>query len=112
MNVLDDREGGVDHQPRRDEAISVMWYLEGWLSGEWPDVARYIRQHMVEIADQMVDDECADHSDRLADERDRQTAATAVREFADRFRPGDSNPWALHVRARARQAADRIERGE
>lgn len=45
-------------------------------------------------------------------ERDRRTAATALRRFADRFRVGDSNPWALHVRARARRTADRIERGE
>lgn len=46
-------------QPHREEAISVMCYLEGWLSGEWPDVARYLREHMTEIADQMVDDEYA-----------------------------------------------------
>lgn len=35
--------------------------------------------------------------------------AEAVREFADRFRPGDGNPWALYVRARAHRTADRIE---
>jgi hypothetical protein len=39
----------------------------------------------------------------------REAKAEALREFADRFRPGDGNPWALHVRARARRVADRIE---
>lgn len=39
-----------------------MWFVEGWLSSCEPDqsaAAVYLREHIEEIADYMVDSECA-----------------------------------------------------
>lgn len=52
-------EGDESPSPTRTQAISALAYAEGWLSNEHPDAARYLRGAMDEIADQMVDDDCA-----------------------------------------------------
>ena len=48
--------------PTRDQAVGVMWFVEGWLSSCEPDqwtASVYLREHIEEIADYMVDSECA-----------------------------------------------------
>lgn len=46
--------------PTREQATGVMAYVEGWLWGIGHEAAsEYLCKAMEEIADQMVEDECA-----------------------------------------------------
>lgn len=46
--------------PTREQAVFTMHYIEGWLWGaEHEAASEYLRRAMNEIADQMVDDDCA-----------------------------------------------------
>lgn len=47
-------------QANQQQAELVMHYVEGWLSNDYPDAAKYLRDHAAEIAGQMVEDGCAD----------------------------------------------------
>jgi hypothetical protein len=51
-------EGGAG-QATESQAVLVMHYVEGWLSNDYPEAAKYLREHADEMADQMVEDDCA-----------------------------------------------------
>lgn len=46
--------------PTRRQALLTMCYVEGWLSFQFPEASKYLMAQMDEIADQMVEDECAE----------------------------------------------------
>lgn len=76
------------------------WRVKGDLEGK--PASGYRRPRVIEPGPEQVAE---------LDAVRREAKAEALREFADGFRPGDGNPWALHVRQRARRVADRIESG-
>lgn len=58
-NATPSQRPGPD-EVTRSQAFTVMHYVEGWLFGAgYDDASTYLRGHLPEIANQMVEDKCA-----------------------------------------------------